>query len=97
MELDSVRVKGKKQPVRIYNLIGYKDLPDIQETVINQFNQAVSLYKERKWDEAIHIFENITVMDPNLYAAQVYIERCLDLKKKPPSADWDGVYEMTTK
>ncbi|MEE8300054.1 MAG: adenylate/guanylate cyclase domain-containing protein [Desulfatiglandales bacterium] len=97
MELDSVRVKGKKQPVRIYNLIGDKDLPDIQETVINQFNQAVSLYKERKWDEAIHIFENITVMDPNLYAAEAYIERCLDLKKKPPSADWDGVYEMTTK
>lgn len=97
MELDSVRVKGKKQPVRIYNLIGDKDLSDIQETVINQFNQAVSLYKERKWGAAIHIFENITVMDPSLYAAQVYIERCLELKKKPPSADWDGVYEMTTK
>jgi len=97
MELDSVRVKGKSQPVKIYNLVGYKDLPDIQETIVNQFNQAVSLYKEKKWDEAIHVFENITVMDPDLYAAQVYIERCLDLKKNPPSTDWDGVYEMTTK
>jgi adenylate cyclase len=97
MELDSVRVKGKSQPVKIYNLVGYKDLPDIQEAVVNEFNQALTLYKKRKWDEAIHIFENITVMDPNLYAAQAYIERCLDLKKKPPPADWDGVYEMTTK
>jgi len=97
MELDSVRVKGKRQPVKIYNLVGYKDLPDIQETVVNQFNQAVALYKKRKWDEAVHVFENITVMDANLYAAQVYIERCLDLKKNPPPADWDGVYAMPTK
>jgi adenylate cyclase len=97
MELDSVRVKGKTQPVKIYNLIGDEDLPGIQEAVLDQFNQAVTLYKKRKWDEAIHVFENITAMDPNLYAAQVYIERCLDLKKNPPSTDWDGVYEMTTK
>jgi len=97
MELDAVRVKGKKRPVKIYSLVGYKDLPGIHEEVIKQFNQAVLLYKRRKWDKAIHIFENITAMDPNLYAAQVYIDRCFDLKKNPPPADWDGVYTMTTK
>ncbi len=97
MELDSVRVKGKEQPVKIYSLTGDKDLPDMQEEIINQFNQAVNLYKERKWDKAIHIFENITAMDPNLYAAEVYIERCLDLKKNPPPRNWDRVYTMTTK
>jgi adenylate cyclase len=97
MELDAVRVKGKKRPVKIYSLVGYKDLPGIQEEVIKQFNQGVMFYKRRKWDKAIHIFENITAMDPNLYAAQVYIDRCFDLKKNPPPADWDGVYTMTTK
>jgi adenylate cyclase len=97
MELDAVRVKGKKRPVKIYSLVGYKDLPGIQEEVIKQFNQGVMFYKRRKWDEAIHIFENITAMDPDLYAAHVYIERCFDLKKNPPPADWDGVYTMTTK
>ncbi len=96
MELDSVRVKGKTQPVRIYNLVG-KDVPATQERIINEFNQGLALYKKRKWDEAIHAFENITTMDPDLHAAQLYIERCLDLKKNPPSADWDGVYVMTTK
>ena len=96
MELDSVRVKGKTQPVRIYNLVG-KDVPATQERIINEFNQGLALYKKRKWAKAIHVFENITAMDPNLFAAQVYIERCLDLKKNPPSADWDGVYVMATK
>jgi adenylate cyclase len=97
MELDSVRVKGKKRPVKIYNLIGYKDLPGIQEEIINQFNQGLTFYKNRKWDKAIHIFENITAMDPDLHVAQVYIKRCFDLKKSPPPVDWDGVYTMTTK
>jgi adenylate cyclase len=97
MELDAVRVKGKKRPVKIYSLVGYKDLPGIQEEVIKQFNQGVILYKRRKWDKAIHIFENITAMAPDLYAAQVYIDRCFDLKKNRPPADWDGVYTMTTK
>ncbi|MFB0520639.1 MAG: adenylate/guanylate cyclase domain-containing protein [Desulfatiglandales bacterium] len=97
MELDSVRVKGKTQPVKIYGLVGYKDLPENQKLISNQFTQAVNKYKKRKWDEAIHIFQDITIKDPNLYAAQVYIERCLDLKKNPPPTDWDGVYEMTTK
>jgi len=97
MELDSVRVKGKQRPVKIYSLVGYKNLPGIQEEVIDQFNQGIAFYKKKKWDAAIHIFENITAMDPDLYAAHVYIERCFDLKKNPPPANWDGVYTMTTK
>ena len=87
MELDSVRVKGKKQPVKIYNLAGDKDLPDRQRQIITQFNHGLALYKERKWDEATHLFEDIAAMAPNLYAAQVYIERCRDLKNNPPPAD----------
>jgi adenylate cyclase len=97
MELDSVRVKGKKQPVKIYSLVGYKDLPDGQRQIVNQFNQGLALYREKKWDDALHLFENITATNPNLHAAKVYIERCLDLKKNPPPTEWDGVYVMTTK
>ena len=97
MELDSVRVKGKTQPIKIYNLLGDKHLPETQERIVNEFTQGLGLYKKRKWDKAIQVFENVTATEPSLYAAQVYIERCLDLKKNPPPADWDGVYVMTSK
>jgi adenylate cyclase len=97
MELDSVRVKGKKRPVKIYDLVGHKDLPGIPEEIVTQFNQAVTVYKERKWDEAIQIFENVAAVNPDLYAAQLYIERCNNFKKSPPPPDWDGVYVMTSK
>ena len=97
MELDAVRVKGKTRPVRIYSLLGPKELPEIPETIVNQFNKAVNVYKARKWEEAIRIFENIAAKDPNFYPAQVYIERCRDFKENPPPSDWDGVYVMTSK
>jgi len=97
MELDSVRVKGKTEPVKIYNLLGDKHLPENQEKIVQEFSQGLALYKKRKWKKAIHVFETITAIDPNMFAAQVYIERCRDLKKNPPPPDWDGVYVMTTK
>jgi adenylate cyclase len=97
MELDSVRVKGKRKPVKIYNLAGYEDLPDTQLEIVEQFNQGIALYRELQWDDAVHIFKDIIARNPDLYAAQVYIDRCRDLKKNPPPPDWDGVYVMTTK
>jgi adenylate cyclase len=97
MELDSVRVKGKRKPVKIYNLLGFNSLPETQHQTATRFNRGITLYKAQKWDDAIHVFEDIRSMEPNLYAAQVYIERCLDLKKNPPPPEWDGVYVMTTK
>ena len=97
MELDSVRVKGKKKPVKIYCLAGCKVIHGERGAIVNQFNQAIALYKQRDWEKAMHAFENIAAMEPNLYAAQNYVERCLELKKNPPPADWDGVYVFKTK
>jgi len=97
MELDSVRVKGKREPVKIYNLLGFHDLPETQHQTVTRFNRGIILYKAQQWDDAIHVFEDIRATEPNLYAVQVYIERCLDLKKNPPPPEWDGVYVMTTK
>jgi len=97
MELDSVRVKGKREPVKIYSLLGFKDLPETQHQTVTLFNRGIALYKAQQWEKAIHVFEEIQVTEPNLYAAQAYIERCLDLKKNPPPPEWDGVYVMTTK
>jgi len=97
MELDSVRVQGKREPVKIYSLLGFNDLPKTQHQTAARFNRGITLYKAQQWDDAIHVFEEIQAVEPNLYAAQVYIERCLDLKKNPLPAEWDGVYVMTTK
>ena len=97
MELDSVRVKGKKLPVRVFELIGRKELPLRDMEAIASFQKGIELYKSQQWDEAIQVFENVNAMDQTLYAAQLYIERCRELKADPPGSDWDGVFTMTTK
>ena len=97
MELDSVRVKGKTLPVRIFQLLGERGVYTINQEAINYFHRGLQLYKEQKWDKAIEVFHTVTAMVKDIYAAELYIKRCLDLKSNPPPPGWDGVFTMTTK
>ncbi|MBW7858326.1 MAG: tetratricopeptide repeat protein, partial [Leptonema sp. (in: Bacteria)] len=61
------------------------------------YNAALSLYKQRKWDEAIVGFEKALELRPNDGPSKLYLERSMTYKKNPPGDDWDGVFVMTTK
>jgi adenylate cyclase len=97
MEVDSVRVKGKTHPVRIYQLHGHKGISETRDRAIFQFQRGLELYKQQRWDEALNIFQKIPELDEGLSAAEIYVQRCLELKSNPPPPDWDGVFTMTTK
>lgn len=98
MELDSVRVKGKTQPVGIFELISGKGrLSERNMEAVNRFHKGLQLYKAQDWDAAIEVFEGVHVLDQTVYAAGLYIQRCRELKENPPGSDWDGVFTMTTK
>ena len=97
MEVDSVRVKGKTQPVRIYQLHGRKVVSETLDKAIFYFQRGLELYKQKRWDEALKIFETLPELDAGISAAGVYVQRCLELKANPPPPDWDGVFAMTTK
>ena len=96
-ELDSVQVKGKKRPVRIFELLGYrKDAAQWQEFV-GRFEAGLAKYRAGLWDEAIAAFRSVLEIRPEDYPARLYIERCEALKEHPPGGAWDGVFTMTTK
>jgi len=97
MEMDSVRVKGKTRPVRIYQLVGGQEAAASQAETIRYFHQGLRFYKEQKWDEALEAFRTVSAMDKGLYAARLYMERIASLKSTPPPADWDGVCIMKEK
>lgn len=65
--------------------------------LLNTYNAALSLYKQRKWDQAISGFEKALEIRPNDGPSKLYLERSLTYKKTPPNDDWDGVSVMTTK
>jgi adenylate cyclase len=97
MEIDSVRVKGKTQPVKIYQLHAHKRVPETRDKAIFYFHRGLQLYKKQEWDEAIKLFKGVWQLDNEIFAANVYIERCKNLKADPPGPDWDGFYTMKTK
>jgi adenylate cyclase len=96
-ELDSVRVKGKQEPVIIYELRGYGS-PDTQtESLLNAFHQGLTAYKQQQWQQAIAHFQEVLKIDSDDEPAKLYRERCEAYQLSPPPADWDGVCVMTTK
>ncbi|MBI5048805.1 MAG: adenylate/guanylate cyclase domain-containing protein [Deltaproteobacteria bacterium] len=96
-ELDMVRVKGKEKPVAIYELMDVLPGDAVKVEIAVSFSQALSLYKSRRFEEAKAGFDAILHKFPKDGPANLYVQRCEDYLKAPPSPDWDGVYVAKTK
>lgn len=95
--LDFVKVKGKKMPVMIFELIDFINNKDEKIlTFVKQFEDALEDYKNRDWDVAITKFNNL-YKNYGDKASQLYMERILVYKNSPPPQDWDYSYTFTTK
>lgn len=96
-ELDLVAVKGKKEPVAIYELVGKKgEVAQRELDLIDHFEDGLKLYKKRKWNDAIKEFERALKLRQDK-PSELFIERCHAFLKSPPPKDWVGVWVMTTK
>jgi adenylate cyclase len=102
-ELDLIRVKGKLQPVSIYELMGRAGqnsvygTPEEMHARMTLFQQARELYRKRQWAEAQKSFQTILDKWPDEGPARTYWKRCQDYLFDEPSSGWDGVFTMTHK
>jgi adenylate cyclase len=96
-ELDSVRVKGKKLPVRIFELMGEKKDAEKWGNFVSLFEDGLLKYKQGLWDGAIECFQKALETRPHDPPTHLYIGRCQALKENPPEGPWDGVFTMTRK
>jgi adenylate cyclase len=98
-ELDYIKVKGKNQPVGIYQLIGLRTerIPDLTQQVIEQYQKARELYLARKFAHAIAGFANVLELDRHDQAAALHIERCRHWLTNPPPEHWNGAWTLTEK
>jgi len=96
-KLDSVRVKGKKKPIFIYELLAQKNkISKKQRDFVKYYENGLNYYFDINWKQAIKSFQDaLNIIDDN--ASKVFITRCKEFIRNPPSDDWDGVWEMTTK
>jgi len=98
-QVDYVIVKGKTEPVGVYEVLDFHDdesYPDLVEA-LGLFNDGYRSWNQGKWDQAIKLFQSVKKINENDLAAQLYIDRCNHMKKNPPKGEWDGVWVMKTK
>ena len=104
-ELDYIRVVGKTEPVKIYEIIGKKgETPELILKALERFAKGRELYRKQEWALALERFHEIEQLKPNDSPTQVFIQRCeefVELERKNGnkvfSENWDGVYQMTSK
>jgi adenylate cyclase len=96
-ELDYIRVKGKKRPVRIYELLATSEEGRRFDDLVTRFEEGLAAYRGGRWEAAIKTFEALRRDYPYDRPSNVMLERCLALIKQPPEGIWDGVYVMKTK
>ncbi len=97
-ELDLIRVVGKTQPIRVYEILGpANQLSPAAQQLLQAYEQGISLYHTRKFAEALQKFQEILKTYPADGPSNLYAQRCEVLRDFPPAETWDGVYEMGTK
>jgi adenylate cyclase len=99
--LDLVAVKGKREAVPVYELVGR--IGDAAITaryapVFEHYNRAVVLYQQRQFTEAAELFNRaLAITNGDDGPSAVYVQRCIELAVEPPDPDWDLVYVMKHK
>ena len=109
--LDTIRVIGKSQPVKTFELLaksGCENEKKLKE-LVDIWEKARACYLNMQWDDAIALFKQCLELEPHhpdrdpgskTTPSHVYIKRCETYKITPPVAEgevWDGVYTATEK
>ncbi|HZR11444.1 MAG TPA: adenylate/guanylate cyclase domain-containing protein [Myxococcales bacterium] len=96
-ELDSVRVKGKQDPVRLFEL-RRRGPPSTEELpLLDGYAQGLALYRAGKFAEARLQFESLLERFPGDGPSALMLARCDRMQEKAPAAGWDGVFQMERK
>jgi adenylate cyclase len=98
-EIDIVRVVGREQPVRIYELLARAEtpLPKQQEKAFHSYAAGLGAYRQQRWSEALGLFQESLALWQTDGPSQAMAQRCQIYQKTPPPEGWEGVFEALYK
>jgi adenylate cyclase len=96
-DLDRIRVKGKLQPVTIYELLDRAQNRQKYDSLLEGFGSAMAAYREQNWNEAVLQFGTLLTSFPDDGPTQIFLQRALDFREHAPEPGWDGVHVMKSK
>ena len=98
-DIDLVVVKGKTEPVRVFELLDYHDaqtFPAMRD-VLGHFEDGMIAYRNADWTGAIARFEKCLSLNPGDGLSRTYVERCQIMQASPPQGEWTGIWVMKDK
>jgi adenylate cyclase len=97
-EVDQIRVVGKDNPVRCYEILGRRgEVADGLLRMRDCFEQGLAAYRARRHADARAAFARALDALPGDACSRVFINRLDHLEREPMPADWDGVWQHTGK
>jgi len=98
-ELDLLTVKGRSEPIHIYELLMTRESPldhELREFLVF-FGEGIGHFRKKEWEAARAAFSAASSLRPADDPTLMYLQRISQFEIEPPPENWDGVFEMTTK
>jgi adenylate cyclase len=96
--LDKVAVKGKMEPVTIYEVIESMDSASVeQKEYARSFEEALDAYFGRRFDQAVSLCGAMLRERPEDKSPRLLSDRARAFLSHPPADDWDGRWVFTKK
>lgn len=91
-ELDTIRVKGKAKPVKVFEA----GVGALSQEYLKSYQSALATYYDGKFAEALSKFDKLHAIHPEDPLPKLFRERCTLFRDNPPE-NWDGCFTMTSK
>jgi adenylate cyclase len=98
-QVDVLRVKGKKEPMAVYQLLGERAAgdPGKHGPLVEGYEKAFAAYRERRWDDAERLLLELCGSFGEDGPAEALLARVREYRTHPPDDAWDGVYVSKSK
>ncbi len=97
-KLDRVRVVGIETPVRLFEVVEEANqLDPLVKEALDTFHEGLDLFENRDWEQARKRFQDVLSARPGDGPATFFAKRCAEFQKKAPPANWDGVFNLSSK
>jgi adenylate cyclase len=90
-ELDTIKVRGRTRPERIYQVVT-ADAP-VLPAVMEAYAAGRAAMAAERWDDAVAAFETALAVQPDDGPSILMLARAQILAAAPPEAGWDGIWD----
>lgn len=98
-EIDWVRVKGRQEPVRVFEVMGFGSFAEraLCERLARRFAEALEAYRKREWQSAVMTLRALLDEYPGDAPTKWLLAQCEPLLREPPGPLWEPIHLMEVK